>query len=415
MKTKPHMHNTLKRGLHTFFMGFAVWCTGLSLPVFGGQMPKPEFMVAVTRQDPSMEWWYAVPRPFTPNLSTIRSAPKGEYFCILPIFKSYGTDSNSTANITYDIEVVRPDGSIDVSLPGCIAHHDIAQPPNLIPSQAVVRMCFDPEDPFGTYKINVTAYDHVSGQTNSAATSIEQEPFKVETLSQKERERIFVEYPAHPNPSKAFAAFLQTTHSFFNKENEPIWSAIWFYKTVFENNEYLIPHLLKLYPGSSPKQKKDIIMLLALLDKLDELPRLSSELRVFKRVVEAGRVPNPYATITNGRQLDMLWAEYFATGRVKPIRQVLEALELVEYVGTLEKIKNGGLDKADPNVYRQGMLEAVFQSALWSLRSNCAQSPLVLHYCYGILEAEELEKPAQSCLALLLKSLNEDHHAEESK
>lgn len=412
---EKHMRNTLKRGLHTFCMVLTVCSTGFGLPAFGEEAAKPEFMVAVTRQDPSMEWWYAVPHPFAPNLSLFSSAPKGEYFSIMPIFKTYGTDSNGTANITYDIEVVRPDGSIDVSIPNCMAHHGSAQPPNLIPSQAVVRMCFDPEDPFGEYKINVTAYDHVLGRTNSVEESIEQVGFKVDKLSEEEREQVFVNYPANPNPSKAFAAFLQTGHSFFNEGNEPIWSAIWFYKTVFENNEYLVPHLLAEFPKCNRKQQKDTILLLALLDKLDGLPKLPSELRVFKRVMEAGRVPNPYATITNGRQLDMLWAEYFATGRVKPIRQLLEALELVEYVGTLEKIKSGELDKDDPNVFREGMLEAVFQSALWSLRSNCAQSPLVLHYCYGILEGEELEKPAQSCLALLLKSINEDRHKEEPK
>ena len=101
----------------------------------------------------------------------------------------------------------------------------------------------------------------------------------------------------------------------------------------------------------------------------------------------------------------MLWGEYFATGTIRPIRQLVTSLSLVEYSGTLEKIKAGELDPKKSEVYRAGNLEAVFQSALWSLRSNCRQSALVFQYCVRILNSEELEKNAQSCLAMLLKSI----------
>lgn len=42
-----------------------------------------EFMVALTRQDASMDWWYAVPEPFAPQLNQISSVAKGEYFRII--------------------------------------------------------------------------------------------------------------------------------------------------------------------------------------------------------------------------------------------------------------------------------------------------------------------------------------------
>ena len=364
-----------------------------------------EYMVAVTRQDPSMDWWYAVPEPFVPRISSINSVAKGEYFSIIPIFKNYGVNSNGMANITFDLEVVRPDGSIDESVQGCTAHFDDAIPSNLIPSQAVVHLCFDPEDPYGEYEINVIAYDHVLGATNRQGSVIRQQAFEIEKSMQNERDALFVEYATAPNPSRALSSFLQTEHSFFTEENEPVWSAIWFFKTLFENNGYLLPHLLDAFPQGTFKQQKDTILVLALLNKSSMLPKLSSELKTFKRVMEAGRIPDPYGITTSGKQLDMLWAEYFATGRIKPIRQIIHSLDLVGYVGTLDKIKSGELDPEIPEVYRAGTLEAVFQSALWSLRSNCNQSPLAHHYCIGILESEELEKPIQSCLSMLLKSI----------
>lgn len=362
-------------------------------------------MVAITRQDPSMDWWYAVPQEFAPHVNRISSVSKGEYFCIIPIFRNYTADSNEQARITFDIEVTRPDGTVDVSLSECDGHLGPATPPHLLPSQAVLNLCFDPDDPFGAYRIDVIAIDHMAGQTNRQSEVVLLEKFSLETLSEKERDDIFLNQVSVPNPGKALSAFLQTEQSFFNEDNEPIWSAIWFFKTIFENNQYLIPHMLNEYGFGTQKQKRDIILVMALMDQADQLPRMSGDLKSFKRVMEAGRVPNPYEEITSGKQLDMLWAEFFATGRVKPISKIVSSLDLVEHQGTLDKIKAGDLDPENPEVYRIGMLEAVFQSALWSLKSYCAQCPLVYHYCIGILHAEELEYPTQSCLSMLLQSV----------
>ena len=373
------------------------------------------FMITPTRQDASLDWWYAVPEGFTPKISLVSSVAKGEYFNIVPFFKNYGVTSNGEARITYDIEILRPDGSTDEAMQGCDGHTGKASPPNLIAGRAVLRVCFDPEDPYGEYTINVTAYDHVSSQTHRETVRIEQAAFAIETLSEPEREELFLHYAETPNPSRALAAFLQTEHSFFGENQEPIWSAIWFFKTVFENNDYLIPHLLEAFSRGTPKQQKDIILVLALLSRTDELPVLPSPLKTFEQMMKAGRIPDPYSEITTGKQLDMLWAEYFATGRIKPIQQLTTSLNLVKHLGTLDKIKADELDIEDPEVYRMGMLEAVFQSALWSLRSNCESSPLLFPYCVNILDSEELEPRAQRVFAMLLQSIAEEQKGSHEK
>ncbi len=367
-----------------------------------------DYMIALSRQDASLDWWYAVPSEFTPQLSPITHVAKGEYFRIIPLFKNYGVNSNNHAHVTFDFEVVRPNGSIDEALSRCVGIDEQIETPNLLPSHGVLNFCFDPEDPYGEYSINITAYDHVFGATNRQTAVIEHRAFVVEEMTEADRDALFVSYASAPDPSRALAAFLQTKRSFFTEGNEPIWSAIWFFKTIFENNDYLIPHLLNKFQNSSLKHQRDTILVLALMNKTDRLPRLSGELKTIQRVMESGRIPDPYDEITTGKQLDMLWAEYFATGTIKPIRQLVTSLNLSEHVETLEKIKSGELDTKELEVYRAGMLEATFQSALWSLRSNCKKSPLIFQYCVGILNSEELEKPAQSCLAMLLQSITED-------
>jgi len=373
------------------------------------------FTFLITQQDPSMDWWYAVPQGFAPQLSQTEKVHRNEYFQIIPIFENYKTDLGGTASIVFDIKVRRPDGTVDLHLEKLEGHIGLADAQEPLAAQAVVNTRFDQGDPLGVYSIEVTAIDKVVNHTNRMNRSLEVVDFEVESLNKKEREQLFVSYPTSPSPSRALAAFLQTEQAFIDEDYEPIWSAIWFFKTVFENNEFLIPHLVKEYGFSTPKQKQDIILLLILLDEADELPRLSAEMTGVKRLLEAGRVPDPYDEITMPKQLDMLWAEFFATGKVKPIKHIADSLGLVEYVGTLERIEAGELDKNELSVYREGMLEAVFQSALLSLKENCKNTPLGKQYCIGLLLSDELEKPAASTLAMLLQSLEKETPVKKEK
>ncbi len=375
-----------------------------------GTIAEPfEVDVTITRQDSSMDWWYAVPSQFTPERSQIDTVAKGEYFRIIPFFQGYGVDTNDHAKITYDFEVLKPDGSVYKILTDCVGLDGKYLESAVAPSQAVLNFSFYEEDPFGDYSINLTGYDDISGTTNSQSILITLKKFSGEIFSDSEMEKIFTTYASKPNPTLAFSSFLQTKQSFFNADNEPIWSAIWFYKTIFDHNDYLIPPLIRRFYTARKKQQEDIILLMFLIDKLDQLPEISNDLKSYKILIESGRVPDPYGDVVSGKQLDMLWAEYFATGSIKPIRQLITALKLIKHRGTLDKIKAGELDSNNSEVYRAGLLEATFQSALWSLRTNCKKDQLLFHYYIGILNSEELEKTTQSCLGMLLQSVNSDN------
>jgi hypothetical protein len=388
----------------------------LILPGFAEQKTEPfEFMLSLTRQDASLDWWYAIPTEFTPKINAIDQVAKGEYFNIIPFFKNYNTSTNGTAYITYDLKIIRPDGSIDEVLTHADGHSGKATPPNLIAARSVLHVSFDAEDPYGEYTIEATAYDHISNQTNHQSVKIKQTEFRFKQTTKKQREEIFITYATRPNPSLALACFLQTEQAFIDEEYEPVWSAILFYKTIFEQNEYLIPHLISAFHQIAPKHQKDLILVLTLMKRNDELPKRSAVLRNYEQIIEAGRIPNPYEPITSGKQLDMLWAEFFATGQIKPINQLLTSLNLCTYTGTLEKVKAGELDPENTTVYREAMLESVFQSALWSLRSNCMKSPLLFQYCVNILGSKKLETPAQSCLAMILKAIEDDRVKEDAK
>ncbi len=69
-------------------------------------------------------------------------------------------------------------------------------------------------------------------------------------------------------------------------------------------------------------------------------------------------------------EFDMLWAHFFATGDIAPIRQLVRALPLVA--------------QDDFSV------SVIGRAAAWSLESNCKQHDLVRAYCTWIEEHDDL-------------------------
>lgn len=374
-----------------------------------------DFLLALTQQDAELDWWTAVPAQFGPKLSTINSVSRGEYFKILPIFNNYGTSNGGTVNITYDLTIQRPDGSTYEQATNCIGCQGKSTSPHLIPATAIMVVCFEPEDPFGEYTIRVIATDHVKAKKVNKEKRITLEQFVLPEIEDDDMNSLFFKYPTRPQPSKALAAFLQSPRPYIDEKGQPLWSVLWFYKQVFEENGFLIPHAVSFFNGkATEQQKKDILLLFYLMDKVDMLAANDESLKKYRDRLKVLNTPNPYSEILTGDQLDMLWAEYFATSRVKPIRQILTALNLSKHAGTLEQVKAGELDVQSEEVRQKAMLEAVFQSAIWSIRSNCEQSSLLFQYCVGLYESEELNKIEKSYLGVILRKTS-DNKGKQSK
>jgi hypothetical protein len=115
---------------------------------------------------------------------------------------------------------------------------------------------------------------------------------------------------------------------------------------------------------------------------------------------------------TTGHELDILWAEFFATGKYAPVKQIVNSLILSKYKGTLKKIESGELKPVTKEIKRQVVLELTYQSAVWSLISNCKQAPLVFQYCAFMYENEPLDEEIKIQLGMILgiaqKEMKED-------
>lgn len=388
----------------------------LSIPVSAAEKSADfDMLVVLTRQNPEMDWWFAVPSQFSPNISKIDSVSKGEHFMILPIFNNYGTEKDQSINITYDIEMVRPDGSKGEHKTNCVGYKGKAAGPYVLPAKDILVAWFDPEDPVGEYTINLVVYDRVKNQTSKKTQKIQLKNFILPEVKEDKADEWFLAYPTHPRPSEAMAYFLNTPRPYIDGKGHLLWSALWFYKHIFEDNDYLVPHMIAFFKETATmQQKKDIILLFHLIKKAEMLP-LTGELKEYSKILESIHVPEPYSEITTADQLDMLWGEFFATSRVKPIRQIITAFNLNKYSGTLEKVKSGELDPKLKQVEEDAVKETVFQAALWSVGSNCKRVPLLFQYCMGLHDSEKLDKNEKAYLGTILKMVSEDKKTEDKE
>jgi len=91
--------------------------------------------------------------------------------------------------------------------------------------------------------------------------------------------------------------------------------------------------------------------------------------------------------------LDMLWADFFATGEAVPVRRIVVALNYDKYSGALDRFAKSEKTEKDRN---DALLEAVFKAAMWSLESNARQHHRVgeileqIYFSGGMTQQEQV-------------------------
>ena len=105
--------------------------------------------------------------------------------------------------------------------------------------------------------------------------------------------------------------------------------------------------------------------------------------------------------------LDMLWADFFATGDSVPIRRIVYALNYDKYLGALERYKSSKKTQQDRD---EALRESVFEAARWSLESNIQQHKRVAMIVEGIFLDGQITQPERVWLAAVLsKALPEKY------
>ena len=81
-------------------------------------------------------------------------------------------------------------------------------------------------------------------------------------------------------------------------------------------------------------------------------------------------------------------------------------MELAQFMGAGKKYPHPATDQEKQSVIK----EAIFQSAVWSLRSNCKMHPKVLEICEKIYSENSLNRLPQLVVKSILVELKPDKY-----
>ncbi len=368
---------------------------------------KFDFILVLSQQDEGCDWWKCVPLGMEAKLSDISAVSKGEYFKIIPVFQNYAISSKGISNITYEVKIYRPDGTIydQETLIGCQGKMpEVA----LFKAVQVMVICAEPEDPFGEYTVKVIATDNVTGSKVEKSKKMEVKKFVWPSITDAEYSKLFIDYPVHPQPARALAGFLGPTRNYITEDGFD-WLALSFIKHVCEDNKFLLPHTVKFFKGKATLlQKKNIILLFHLLNKVEELSVTDKNLNQYIAQLGSMKLPDPYIKISKSDQIHILWGEFFATSRIKPVRHIITAFNLRKYEDMMAKIKAGEVKAAPNKVQQIAEMEAVYVTARRSVMSLCMQSPLLVKYLVGIYGTGKLNEQESMHVRVILQKATED-------
>jgi hypothetical protein len=344
------------------------------------QEHKFETLVLPSLMDIELDAWYKIPANSGPNMRKTEQVAKNQIFNLYVVFNGYAVDKTNEINLTYDVKIFDPQGKpTEDKGQGMVGYQ--GQGGNsqvLLLNQQVMRITFTDVYAYGTYQIEVNAYDNVSGQRFNSTTSIDLIPFSFEfSFSSPDEANVWMmNYFQELNPHQAVAALRSLV------QTEPEWitkhiNIISFFSRIFADNPYLLSNVAANFENFSLEDQKRFL----LIDHFVGENQLASHWQKstfsdFSQQVQAIVFPTLSADISNPWQLDMLWSEFLATGKYAPIKKIVSALALVKYKGTVDKIKQDGLEQTD-ELKREAYLDATYQSAVWSLLSNNKQMPLV--------------------------------------
>jgi hypothetical protein len=357
--------------------------------------------------DSEMDGWYKIPPNSGPQIHGTSRVFHDQTFSLLIFFRGYTANKNNNIHIRYDIQLYDPQGnSTDVKAFDLLAYQGFVKNLNaLILNQQCLDIGFTEKDLVGKYNIKITAYDKISNKSFISETPIELIAFTLpkDFLSKEEASKWMMEYYKKPMPIKAISAiklFVQFDQKWLNKNL----NILTYFKEIFSNNPFLLKNIVKEFDSFSLDEKKKLLLILAISgDKNLESLANENELKEIYTLAKNIKFPDMDREINSALQLDILWSEFFATGKYKPIKKIVSALALEKYKGTLEKMKSGEIKNISKEIKQKAYLEATYKAATWSLISNCKQIPLVFKYCIFIYENENLDKNIKMQLESILR------------
>ena len=343
-----------------------------------------------------------------PAITTCDTVFKKQYFFITAIAGGYELDSNEFANVLYSIKVTKPDNSIYFSQENLIlVNKKISNKNNLQMSDVVLKICFENNDAFGKYKIEIEIIDKISGKSKRIKSDITLASLPEFNRQQVKDDNTFSKwlqtYYENPNPEKALAYYVYYSQSKISNNESSYWPVFSVFNEIVKNNSFLLPQILDCYKVQDLKTKIYLLYLLKYsnVGTKDFFKSLEGDEKESYLKIKDIPLKDIYGVIYDASQLDMLWGTFMANGSYQPILKLIQTLDYSKYQGDLDNYKKSKKTSEDR---QKAINNAIYNSLVWSLTSNCKQHKLVKEYCEWALEFENLSAVQKEELKKILNN-----------
>ena len=363
-----------------------------------------DMLVIPIRQDGVPDAWKHSLPEVGPSFTVVDSLCPGEVVTLLVLLRGIGDEAQGQGRVTMSLREQEPTGE-----PGLVQDEISAWagtlPPRkdrLLLSQANLGISYEASDPLGKHVFTLEAIDAATGAhvERSVDLTLVKWRYGEKPGTPEEYEGWREGYHRAPQPAQAVRAFLEFGE--LSKGDSWNFGVVGLFRTIFTDEPWLLEHLIATARTMDEDRQARTALLLALLGKLDRLPVLYPEADHAAQVKAALKdvaMPDAYGELKGPEQLDLLWGEFFASGRYRPVRQIVRAFESSaggDPVALFRMSPRGDEDKALLRV-RVGA-----QTAVSSFNNSVKQNPLVRQYAQWMLTGEPLSEKEQTFVSAAL-------------
>lgn len=345
--------------------------------------------------------WYKIPSQSIPIISDINKTYKHQKFYFLIYLGGFQVDNNSMAHVSHSVKALAPDGSQYFSFDSIYTiTYEVPNPNIFLLCNSRLEISFEDEDSKGTYTISGDITDNLSKETIHFEKKIEliefieKEAFTNDSLYGEWMQNYF----KSPKPEYALSNFMKFVA---NQKNNNVNLSNSFYIELFKTNNFLMNHLIDKYNDCSKSVQNDILKMYVYANIEDSLFLNSINSNQRKYIDSLRKEQNPYIIdiVNRPKQLDLLWAKFFASGSFEPIKKIVSTFKYAKYIGSLEKL--GPVDDIN-KLNKDCWKELVFKASMWSVKANVNSYNLVRDYCKFLYLDDETSVEAKKVLSLIL-------------
>ncbi|MGH8021162.1 MAG: hypothetical protein ACREIA_23360 [Opitutaceae bacterium] len=326
-------------------------------------------------------------------------------------------DSDPASRWTYRLETRGPREHISgPEKELLLAEGELLMTGHVVQALQHMSIVFDEADPIGKRRVSVVATDPSTGRTLRAEAELElvtTDQLLTGAFTGGDALKWLIEYFQFPRPHELPAVMdAWAVHPARQKpgargiDNEG--ALLGFFAAVWADNPWLHKRLLDelLKREGAIAEFWSMCLAYALRDAGGDSIAVPQAAEAKLERWRGTNWPEPEARPTRGSQLDAYWGEFFATGRLAPVRGIVDALAMHAHVEDLRRYRESAKKRrpVPPAVLRG----AVFGSAIWSLASNARQYRLVRAYAEGLLARDDLPEDVAQ---LLREALDTDDPA----